>query len=101
MDIYVIVLKRQEARKLLKYNNMNTLDKKKELNEYKPKRDLELFCYALISPDVKGNKDKAQQISGIDKGKFYWAWHNHPEFREWFSQLCFSVLKTNEAIPHT
>lgn len=72
---------------------------KENLNKYQPPRDLELFCYALISIDVKGNKRKAQELSKVDKGKFYYAYKTSEEFRHWFSELCFSILAQNEAIP--
>ena len=70
-----------------------------KLHEYQPDRELELFCYALIHQDVKGNKDAAERLSGVKKGKFYWAYKTNEAFRHWFSELCFSILKHNEAIP--
>lgn len=71
----------------------------KKVVKYQPPRDLELYCYALVSQDVKGNKLEAERVSKVDKGKFYWAWKNHPEFRAWYMDLCFQILTNNSAIP--
>ena len=68
-------------------------------NTYQPNRDLEIFCYALVHQDVKGNKEAAERLSGVCKGKFYYHYKNDENFRRWYSELCFSILKHNEAIP--
>ena len=49
-----------------------------DFSGYQPTRELELFCNALVSQDVMGNKDKAERLSGIDKGRFHYAWKKHP-----------------------
>jgi hypothetical protein len=74
-------------------------DRVDKITKYQPSRELELFCYALIHQDVKGNKEAAERLSGVKKGKFYWAYKTDEDFRHWYSELCFSILKHNEAIP--
>lgn len=68
-------------------------------NAYEPKRDIKMFCYALVSEGVKGNKEAAERVSGVRKGKFYWLWRTEPRFRAWYHDLCLQILGTNAAIP--
>ena len=70
-----------------------------ELNKYKPKRELEIFAHALISQDVKGNELAAERLTKISRHKFRWAMQTSRDFRLWYSDLCFSILAKNEAIP--
>jgi len=77
----------------------NRIEKKEKSHNYQPSRELELFCYALISEQVKGNKARAQELTRVDKGKFYYAWRHHAEFRAWYTKLCFDILTHNAAIP--
>ena len=41
----------------------NQLKSTEKISEYQPKRDLELFCYALVSEQCKGNKDAAERLN--------------------------------------
>lgn len=74
-------------------------EKTEKISNYQPNRDLERFCYALVSEDIKGNKTAAQRLSKVDRCKFEYAWRTKPEFRKWYSDLCFTVLSKNSAIP--
>ena len=70
-----------------------------KFNNYRPSRDLEIFCHCLVTPEVKGNKKLAMELTKVDKGKFYWAIEHKPEFRLWFLDLCLRILINNAEIP--
>jgi len=77
----------------------NRLKSTENLSKYQPPRDLEIYCLALVSQDVKGNKSAAQRLTKIDTGKFNYAWKTKQEFRLWYMNLCFDILASNSAIP--
>ena len=74
-------------------------DELKHQSEYTPPSDVRQFCYALVSEGIKGNKLEAERVTKVDKGKFYYHWRKHPEFRAWYHDLCLQILGTNAAIP--
>lgn len=69
-----------------------------ETNEYEPTPELRLFVETLMSEEVRGNKERASRVCGVDKGKFYWAWNKHPEFRVWYKKFCEEQFQTGVAI---
>lgn len=69
-----------------------------ESDEYMPPIDVRWFVQTLLSEEVRGNKTKAERITGVDKGKFYWHFNRFPEFRKWFSEQCDAFLSRNQAI---
>ena len=78
------------------------MEKQEKSNEYIPPVDMRLFTQALLSEGVKGNKQRAQEITGVNRGRFYYYWESSPhkfEFRRWFSDKCDEILGINEAIP--
>jgi hypothetical protein len=71
----------------------------KKVNDYQPSRELELFCQALVSEPVKGNKAGAERLTGINKFRFDHACRTNPEFREWYLKFCFDFLISHSAVP--
>lgn len=71
-----------------------------DVNEiaYEPPVALKRFCMALLSEQAMGNKEKAQEISGVDKGKFYYAFHRNDKFRTWYSEQCDKFVNSNEGL---
>ena len=63
-----------------------------ESTEYVPKQSLRLFVQALLSREVKGNKEEAQRVTGVYKGTFYWHLRHNVEFRLWFEAQCDRAL---------
>lgn len=72
---------------------------RENLNKYHPRRELEIFAYALVSIDIKGNELAAERLTKVGRFKFRYAMQTNPEFRQWYSDLCYQVLLKNEAIP--
>ena len=60
--------------------------------EYVPKQTLRTFVQALLSAKVKGNKQEAERVTGVDKGVFYWHLKQHPAFRQWYNDECDKEL---------
>lgn len=60
-------------------------------NEYMPSVRLRAFVQALLSPEVKGNKEEAAQISGVSRGNFYYALKN-TKFVEWLKNETQSAV---------
>lgn len=77
----------------------NRIKLAEKVDKYQPPRDLEIFCLALVHQDVKGNKLEAERLTKVSKSKFYYYYRTSEAFRHWYSELCFSILKLNEAIP--
>lgn len=80
------------------------LDKKvkglSEVNEktYIPPVALRRFCMTLLSGECMGSKEKAMALSGIDKGKFYYAFRTSVDFRKWYSEQCDLFINSNEGL---
>lgn len=68
-------------------------------HNYCPPIEMRHFVQALLSEDVKGNKAEAERRTGVDRGRFYYHFREHLEFRQWFSEQCDLFLGKNEAIP--
>jgi hypothetical protein len=72
---------------------------RQKFNDYQPNKDLERFCYCLVTNQVRGNKDLAMTLTHVDKGKFYYAIRTNPLFCMWYLKLCMSILINNAEIP--
>ena len=73
----------------------------KEAGEYLPSVEMRRFVSCLLSEECKGNKSKAERMSGVDRCRFDWAWFkgkDRVEFRKWFSAKQDEFLGTNETI---
>lgn len=69
------------------------------IDKYEVPIDLRMFVEALLSEEVKGNKVKAEEKSGVNRQNFYNHYKKYPEFRRWYSEQCDHILGMNEAIP--
>ncbi len=69
-------------------------------NIYAPPLDVIKFAEALLSDEVRGSKVKAEESTGVDRGKFYYHWKK-PEFRQWYIERCSEYLSSNEAMVAT
>ena len=65
------------------------------LNDYIPDIGLRQFTQALLSEEVLGNKTKAQEITGVSKGKFYWHYQKNPKFRKWHDDQIEEYFRRN------
>lgn len=77
-------------------------EKQRKPDDFQPPEDIRRFCEALMSEEVKGSKTKAQDLTHVDRGRFYYFWSKSPhkfEFRRWFTDHCDDILGINEAIP--
>ena len=84
-------MKRIQALELVNENG-------KKSHKYEPPEDLRRFVEVLLSEEVKGNKVKAESITHVSRGKFYWHYRKHSEFREWISDQCDLLLGRYEGI---
>ncbi len=64
-------------------------------NKYTPPMKVRRFVEALNSEGVWGNKTKAQEITGVDRGVFYYYLYKYPEFKQWYEDQCKQVFITN------
>ena len=67
-----------------------------ESNAYAPPIEIMDFVKVLLSDEVRGNKVRAEELSGVDRGKFYYHWKKS-EFRKWYLEQCNQYLTSNEA----
>jgi hypothetical protein len=63
---------------------------------YQPPERVRRFVAALLTEESQGEKVKAEEISGVPRGNFYYHYKNNPDFREWFSNECTLFINTYE-----
>lgn len=64
-----------------------------ESDEYVPTMKLRLFTQALLSEEVKGNKSKAERITGIRRDLFLYNLKKNPDFKEWYRKQVSNIFE--------